>query len=507
MMRRLSWHVGTTVFASIAVTLMVLVGLDSVGAIIDQSGDITRNYFFTDALIYVVTLVPSRIYEYIPFASLIGCLVGLGLLAGNSEVIVMRAAGVSPLRIVGFVLKPVLIFVILGMTIGEYFSPYLDQLAEGKREYLRKGESAQDSSSGLWNREGNQFMHANAVFPGGVLYGVTRYQFNDDREIEEAEGLKPVIAPEVEFYLIGKNIDPDSELKPPIGRSGRYETARQSYSIDAANEFEDFVETMYSYGGAMGLDLDTLIHESGAAQLEVNFIHGDPLDLADQVFTFKRLTREAALKHNIYATFMAKPMASEPGSAKHIHQSVLSLKDGSNIFATADGEYSEAFYHYLGGLQTYTPFVMSFFAPNVNSYRRFTREVAAPINLHWGFDNRTTGLRVPDAAPKDYRIENRFPGADVNPYLSIAASLACGYLGLKKGIKASEPFTGNAYNEEMQMPRTLEEALRGLKEDNDIVEIFGSEFIQLYTSIKLAEFEEFNRVISSWEREFLLLAV
>ena len=252
----------------------------------------------------------------------------------------------------------------------------------------------------------------------------------------EAEGLKPVIAPEVEFYLIGKNIDPDSELKPPIGRSGRYETARQSYSIDAANEFEDFVETMYSYGGAMGLDLDTLIHESGAAQLEVNFIHGDPLDLADQVFTFKRLTREAALKHNIYATFMAKPMASEPGSAKHIHQSVLSLKDGSNIFATADGEYSEAFYHYLGGLQTYTPFVMSFFAPNVNSYRRFTREVAAPINLHWGFDNRTTGLRVPDAAPKDYRIENRFPGADVNPYLSIAASLACGYLGLKKGIKA-----------------------------------------------------------------------
>ncbi|MDG1082457.1 MAG: glutamine synthetase family protein [Porticoccaceae bacterium] len=323
----------------------------------------------------------------------------------------------------------------------------------------------------------------------------------------EAEGLKPVIAPEVEFYLIEKNIDPDSALKPPIGRSGRHETARQSYSIDAANEFEDFVETMYSYGDAMGLDLDTLIHESGAAQLEVNFIHGDPLDLADQVFTFKRLAREAALKHNIYATFMAKPMASEPGSAKHIHQSVLSLEDGSNIFATADGEYSDAFYHYLGGLQTYTPFVMSFFAPNVNSYRRFTREVAAPINLHWGFDNRTTGLRVPDAAPKDYRIENRFPGADVNPYLSIAATLACGYLGLKKGIKPSEPFHGNAYNEEMQMPRTLEEALRGLQEDKDIVEIFGSEFIQLYTSIKLVEFEEFNRVISSWEREFLLLTV
>jgi len=93
----------------------------------------------------------------------------------------------------------------------------------------------------------------------------------------------------MEFYLIEKNTDPDIRPKAATGRSGRHETARQSYSIDAANEFEDFVEDMYAYGEAMGLDIDTLIHESGAAQLEVNFIHGDPLDLADQVFTFKRM--------------------------------------------------------------------------------------------------------------------------------------------------------------------------------------------------------------------------
>jgi glutamine synthetase len=264
---------------------------------------------------------------------------------------------------------------------------------------------------------------------------------------------------------------------------------------------------MYAYGEAMGLDIDTLIHESGAAQLEVNFIHGDPLNLADQVFTFKRMVREVALKHNIYATFMAKPMASEPGSAKHIHQSILSAADGRNIFSTADGEYSQAFYHYLGGLQKYTPYVMSFFAPNVNSYRRFTREVSAPINLHWGFDNRTTGLRVPDANPKNYRIENRFPGADVNPYLSIAATLACGYLGMKNKIEPSAAYQGNAYEEELALPRTLEEALRGLREDKDIAELFGEKFIELYTSIKLVEFEEFNHVISSWEREHLLLNV
>jgi len=321
------------------------------------------------------------------------------------------------------------------------------------------------------------------------------------------EGLTPVIAPEMEFYLVEKNPNPGLPLKPPIGRSGRPETARQSYSIDAANEFEPFVELMYNYCEAMELDIDTLIHESGAAQLEVNFIHGDPLDLADQVFTFKRTVREAALKNDIYATFMAKPMAEEPGSATHIHQSLLSSSTGDNVFATKDGEYSETFYHYMGGLQKYTPYVMSLFAPNVNSYRRFTREVSAPINLHWGYDNRTTGLRVPDAKPKNYRVENRFPGADVNPYLAIAATLACGYLGMKHKIQPSEAFEGNAYEEDVELPRTLEEALRGLQEDQDIIDILGEKFIQLYTSIKLVEFEEFNRVISSWEREHLLLNV
>lgn len=321
------------------------------------------------------------------------------------------------------------------------------------------------------------------------------------------EGLTPVIAPEMEFYLVEKNPNPGLPLKPPIGRSGRPETARQSYSIDAANEFEPFVELMYNYCEAMELDIDTLIHESGAAQLEVNFIHGDPLDLADQVFTFKRTVREAALKNDIYATFMAKPMAEEPGSATHIHQSLLSSSTGDNVFATEDGEYSETFYHYMGGLQKYTPYVMSLFAPNVNSYRRFTREVSAPINLHWGYDNRTTGLRVPDAKPKNYRVENRFPGADVNPYLAIAATLACGYLGMKHKIQPSEAFEGNAYEEDVELPRTLEEALRGLQEDQDIIDILGEKFIQLYTSIKLVEFEEFNRVISSWEREHLLLNV
>ncbi|MFG1490973.1 glutamine synthetase family protein, partial [Oceanospirillum sp. HFRX-1_2] len=197
----------------------------------------------------------------------------------------------------------------------------------------------------------------------------------------EKEGLKPVIAPEVEFYLVQKNIDPDYHLKPAIGRSGRRETARQSYSIDAVNEFDPLVDTLYNYCEAQGLDVDTLIHETGAAQMEINFLHGDPLKLADQVFVFKRTLREAAMKHGAYATFMAKPMEEEPGSSMHIHQSLIDIKTGENIFAGKDGEkFSPEFYHYLGGLQKYTPNAISFFAPNVNSYRRFTPDMSAPVN-------------------------------------------------------------------------------------------------------------------------------
>ena len=186
MMRRLSRHIGSTVFSSVLVALSVIVGLDVVAEIIDQTRAIQRNYHFLDTLIYVFTKLPSTVYEYIPLSSLIGCLYGLGLLAGNSEVTVMRASGVSLVRIVYFVMKPVLVFIILSAAIGEYFSPYLDQRAEGTREYLRKGSSTQDSAAGLWIREEREFMHFNAVFPGGVLYGVTRYQFDDQQNLQQA---------------------------------------------------------------------------------------------------------------------------------------------------------------------------------------------------------------------------------------------------------------------------------------------------------------------------------
>ena len=160
--------------------------------------------------------------------------------------------------------------------------------------------------------------------PRQVLRGVL--------ELYHAEGWKPVVAPELEFYLLQPNHDPKNPLLPPIGRTGRAERSGQSFNIDAVNDFDPMLDDMYDYCEGQGLEIDTLIHEEGMGQMEINLLHGDPLELADQAFLFKRTVREAALRHDLYATFMAKPMEAQPGSAMHIHQSVEDLKTGENIF-------------------------------------------------------------------------------------------------------------------------------------------------------------------------------
>jgi glutamine synthetase len=359
-----------------------------------------------------------------------------------------------------------------------------------------------------WAREPTaQIIHDCYTMAGELHPLSTRNVLRKVLWLFEEQGLQPVVAPEVEFFLVARNTDPDYVLVPPAGRSGRAETSRQSYSMDAVAEFEDFVEDMYDFAEAQALQVDTLIHENGAAQMEINFLHGDALSLADQVFCFKRTVRETAHKHGIYATFMAKPMQSECGSAMHIHQSIVRKSSGENIFTTADGKHSPEFMSYIAGLQRYTPELISLYAPNVNSYRRLAPEISAPINLNWGLDNRTTAFRVPHSSPEGTRVENRFPGADVNPYLALAATLASGYLGMQQRLQPTAPHQGTANDEEVTVARTLEEGLRRLHDTPEMNDIFGELFLRAYAAVKLDEFEEFNRVISSWEREHLLLQV
>ncbi|MCA8933082.1 MAG: glutamine synthetase [Rhodospirillaceae bacterium] len=327
-------------------------------------------------------------------------------------------------------------------------------------------------------------------------------------ELYTAEGWRPVVAPELEFYLTKRNTDADYPVEPPIGRTGRQGVGRQAYSISSVDEYEPIIEDIYDFLTAQGLEIDTIIQEGGAGQIEINLNHGDPLELADQVFVFKRTIREAALRNDCYATFMAKPMANEPGSAMHLHQSVVDINTGRNLFSNDDGEVSDLFHGFLAGHQNHIASVACLLAPYVNSYRRLVPGSSAPVNLEWGWDNRSVGLRIPNSDPPARRVENRVVGADANPYLAIAACLACGYLGMKAGLAPRPALTGNAYSSSQNpLPESLEEALRLFSADRPVREVLGPEFCDLFGTVKRYEMLEFRQVISPWEREHLLLNV
>ena len=323
----------------------------------------------------------------------------------------------------------------------------------------------------------------------------------------EAEGWKPVVAPEMEFFLVPRNVDPGKKIEPMMGRSGRPAAARQAYSMTAVDEFGPVIDDIYDFAEAQGFEIDGITQEGGAGQLEINLRHGHAVRLADEVFYFKRLIREAALRHDCFATFMAKPIADEPGSAMHIHHSLIDMETGQNLFSGPQGGETDAFFHFIGGMQKYLPSVIAVLAPYVNSYRRYVRDHAAPINLAWGRDNRTTGIRVPLSGPEARRVENRIAGMDCNPYLGIAASLACGYLGMKNEIRPDKQFKGDAYEGETDVPRVMGEALDLFEEATEIHDILGPEFARVYAILKRTEYEEFLQVISPWEREHLLLNV
>ncbi|PZQ96767.1 MAG: glutamine synthetase [Cereibacter sphaeroides] len=326
-------------------------------------------------------------------------------------------------------------------------------------------------------------------------------------DLYAAEGWKPVVAPEMEFFLTARNLDPNIPVIPPMGRSGRRAAGKQAYSMSAVDEYGKVIDDIYDFAEAQGFEIDGILQEGGAGQVEINLAHGDPVKLADEIFFFKRLIREAALRHDCFATFMAKPIEDEPGSAMHIHHSVVDIKTGKNIFSEKKGGETAAFHHFIAGMQNHLPGAVALLAPYVNSYRRYVPDFAAPINLEWGRDNRTTGLRVPISGPEARRLENRLAGMDCNPYLGLAASLACGYLGLKEGKMPKPECTGDAYNSESDLPYNMGDALDLLEEDAVLREALGLEFCRVYDAVKRNEYKEFLQVISPWEREHLLLNV
>ncbi len=359
-----------------------------------------------------------------------------------------------------------------------------------------------------WYRDPTaQVIHDATYDDGRPVEMASRHILKKVLGLYDAKDWKPVVAPELEFYLVQVNTDPDLPLLPPTGRSGRPETGSQAYGIDAVNEFDHIFEDVYDFCEKSEIDVDTLTHESGSAQMEINFNHGSPLDLADQAFLFKRTVRQAALKHNIYATFMAKPLANQPGSSMHLHQSVVEKRTSRNLFSDSKGRDTSLFRHHVAGLQKYLPQLIPMLAPNVNSYRRLRPQFDAPINVQWGSDNRSCGLRVPISSSSSRRIENRLAGADANPYLAIAGSLLAGYLGMVERLKPTDQIEGSAYRMAHTLPKTPYEALSKFSACKPVKALLGERFVKSLYFVKMSELEAYQNVISSWEREHLLLNV
>ena len=320
-----------------------------------------------------------------------------------------------------------------------------------------------------------------------------------------AQGLTPVVAPEIEFYLTAPCVDPAIPLTAPVARNGRAEAGQSAFSMNMLNEHAAFWDAFRGALDGLGVQSDTWIHEVGATQFEINLMHGDPVAVADQAFLFKYAAKEIAIQHGLNAVFMAKPIAGAAGSSMHLHQSVLDTS-GRNIFSKEDGTESARFGHFIAGLQSYGTDLMLIFAPFINSYRRFVKLSQAPINLNWAYDNRTTGLRIPHSAAVARRVENRIAGADANPYLVIAASLAAGLAGMDEALLPDAPLSpvDNAYELGHGLPRSYLSALDKLQHSAAARRLLGDAFVTGYCSVKALEYESYLNEISAWERRFLL---
>ena len=317
-------------------------------------------------------------------------------------------------------------------------------------------------------------------------------------------GWFPIVAPEVEFYLVQPVTDPRNALVPATGQDGRLESGGESFSIDALDKFEDYFATLRQSCAKANIQIEGLIHEMGPGQIELNVGHGDALQKADQLFLLKRAVKACALKCGMTATFMAKPIEEAAGSGLHIHTS-MNDAEGKNIFALVDGEATAMLRHYIAGLQHYLPRAFALFSPTINSYKRFVPDLSAPLNLEWGYDNRTAGFRIPYDSDENGRVENRIAGADANHYLFTAASLACGLLGVREKLEPRAPVEGNAYNLNLPaaFPRDLGAALVDLQNCQPIIDLMGRDFIDSFVSVKLDEIGHFQAEISLWEQRYL----
>ncbi|HEY8841095.1 MAG TPA: glutamine synthetase family protein [Candidatus Dormibacteraeota bacterium] len=314
-------------------------------------------------------------------------------------------------------------------------------------------------------------------------------------EHAKAMGFEPMFGTELEFYLMkdtfaeahAKNY---SNLTPSVPYILDYHVLATSYD-------EPFIRAVRNGMKGAGIKVESSKGEAWPGQQEINFHFADALTMADNHVIYKNGIKEMAHQHGCSVTFMAKPDHRWIGSSCHIHSSLW--KDDRNTF---DGE-SDTFKRYLAGHIAYAAEIAIFLAPNINSYKRYAAASWAPTTLAWGHDNRTCGFRIVGHG-QHLRTESRLPGADVNPYLAIAALIAAGLHGIEQKLELGPAFTGNAYESDVQrFPHALRDAITALEKGKMLRKAFGDDVVDHYLNYARTEQSQFDKVVTGYERERL----
>lgn len=314
------------------------------------------------------------------------------------------------------------------------------------------------------------------------------------------QGLTPVVACELEFYLL------DAELRPAGGGRASERGRIDAYSLSRLDDLAALFDDVYAAARAQGLPAETLMSEYAPGQFEITLTHrAEALRAVDEAVMWKRLLRGVAARHGLTATFMAKPFAELAGSGLHVHVS-LADSAGRNVFAAEDAAGTPLLRQAIGGLAATMAESLLVFAPNANSYRRFRSRSYAPTAPIWGINNRSVSLRVPSGPPDSRHVEHRIAGADANPYLAVATVLAGVQHGLAGRLDPGPPVTGNGYAaaRPRELPQTWQEAIDRAAASSFLGDALGEDFRRIFLAIKRQECERFSAQVTELDYAWYL---
>ena len=323
------------------------------------------------------------------------------------------------------------------------------------------------------------------------------------RQLERAHkaGLYPMMGSELEFHLFHEPVRELETSERNFNRPTPTSTYIVDYHIQATTREEYVIRQIRNQMGGADIPVECSKGEWGKGQYEINLAYADALEMADRHVIYKNGVKEIAEQNGISATFMAKYDTEATGSGFHLHTSLFDKAGKKNILWDERKKGSTKFRQFLGGLLRYTTDCFLFFAPTINSYKRYQSTSFAPTKIIWGEDNRTVGFRIVGHGSA-FRIENRMPGADANPYLAFAATLAAGLAGIEEKLDCGEPYRGNAYIDLSlpQVPMSLAQAAELFKRSKMVRQTFGDEVVDHYIRLAQLEQKAFDASVTDWER-------